>query len=201
MPANLFHPTALVETSHIGTGTRVWAYAHILPGATIGENCNICDHSYVEAGAVTGNNVTIKNHVCVWDGITLHDDVFVGPFVAFTNDLYPRSPRMRHVRERYERRENWLVETVVEEGATIGANATIIGGIRIGSYSFIAAGATVTTDVEPFALMIGCPAKRVAFVCRCGHKLDANPPSTACSHCGTLPDFFVEHLAQVNCTP
>ncbi|MCE9553931.1 MAG: N-acetyltransferase [Planctomycetes bacterium] len=177
------HPTALVESEAVGSGTRVWAYAHVLKNAQVGENCNIGDHAFVESGAVVGNNVTLKNHVCVWEGVTLEDDVFVGPQVAFTNDRYPRSPRMAEVRGRYADKNLWLVKTVVEQGCSIGANATIICGVRLGRYCVIAAGAIVTKDVEPFALMMGSPARRVGTVCVCGEPLAAGGESKSCSNC------------------
>jgi acetyltransferase-like isoleucine patch superfamily enzyme len=179
------HPTALVESEAVGSGTRVWAYAHVLKNAHVGENCNIGDHAFVESGAVVGNNVTLKNHVCVWEGVTLEDDVFVGPQVAFTNDRYPRSPRMAEVRGRYGDKNRWLVKTVVEQGCSIGANATIVCGVRLGRYCVIAAGAIVTKDVEPFALMIGSPARRVGTVCMCGEPLTTGEESTLCSNCQT----------------
>ena len=144
MTAAFVHPTALVESDSIGDGTRVWAYVHILAGAVIGRDCNIGDHGYVEGGAYIGNNVTVKNHVCVWDGVKLEDDVFVGPNAAFTNDVYPRSPRMPAARDRYRKKDNWLATTTVERGATIGANASIVAGVRIGRYGFVAAGAVVS---------------------------------------------------------
>ena len=114
----------------------------------------------MEAGATVGDNVTIKNNVCVWMGVTLEDDVFVGPNVTFTNDRFPRSGRMPHAGKRYLRREDWLEQTIVERGASIGANATILPGIRVGRYCMVAAGALVTADVPPFALMIGVPARQ-----------------------------------------
>jgi UDP-2-acetamido-3-amino-2,3-dideoxy-glucuronate N-acetyltransferase len=184
-----FHPAALVESAHIGAGTRVWAFAHVLAGARVGENCNLGDHTFVESGAVIGNNVTLKNNVCVWSGITLEDDVFVGPNVAFTNDRFPRSPRMSQVRERYAAPERWLELTVVERGATIGANATVLPGIRLGRYSLIAAGALVTADVAPFALVVGSPARPVADVCRCGQKLAGSYRTATCDHCGETPSM------------
>ncbi len=177
------HSTALVETDDIGSDTRIWAYAHVLDGARIGSCCNIGDYCFIESGAVIGDNVTLKNHVCVWEGVTLADDVFVGPLVCFTNDLYPRSPRMPHARQRYGCRENWLVPTVVEQGCTIGGNATILAGVRLGAYSFIAAGAIVTADVEPFALVMGCPARQVGRVCRCGARLSTMDAATTCPDC------------------
>jgi UDP-2-acetamido-3-amino-2,3-dideoxy-glucuronate N-acetyltransferase len=187
MIVSFFHPTALVESDQIGPGTRVWAYAHVMAGARAGGNCNLGDHSYVEAGAVIGDNVTIKNNVCIWAGVTLEDDVFVGPNAVFTNDRFPRSPRMPQVRERYERVERWLQRTLVERGASIGANATILPGLRLGRYSMIGAGAVVTADVPPFALMIGAPARHIGDVCRCGQRLGGCFRSAICIHCGESP--------------
>jgi UDP-2-acetamido-3-amino-2,3-dideoxy-glucuronate N-acetyltransferase len=184
-----YHPTALVDTADIGPGTRVWAYSHVMAGARIGANCNLGDHTFVESGAIAGDNVTLKNNVCVWAGVTLEDDVFVGPNAAFTNDRNPRSPRMPQVRKRYERQGHWLETTVVERGATIGANATILPGIRLGRYCLVAAGALVTTDVPPFALMVGSPARRVADVCRCGQKLAGGYDTATCFHCGENPQL------------
>ncbi len=177
------HPTAIVESESVGTGTRVWAYAHILSGARVGKNCNIGDHAFIETGARVGNNVTVKNHVCIWDGVTIEDDCFLGPHVVFTNDLYPRSPRMIEVSDRYSHCENWREQTVVERGCSIGANATILPGIRLGAYSMIAAGAIVTRDVKPHALMMGSPARQVGVVCRCGKKIK-DSTETSCSACG-----------------
>jgi acetyltransferase-like isoleucine patch superfamily enzyme len=183
------HPAALVESDQIGPGTRVWAFAHVMAGARIGSNCNICDHAFVESGASVGNNVTLKNHVCVWQGVTLEDDVFVGPHVSFTNDRRPRSPRMPQVRVRYERIANWLEPTVVEQGASIGANATIVPGIRLGRYCMIAAGSVVTSDVAPFALMVGTPARQFGDLCRCGQRLPGDYRSAVCRHCGESPQL------------
>lgn len=182
------HPLALVETDAIGPGTRVWAFAHVMAGARIGRDCNIGDHAFVESGAGIGDNVTIKNNVCVWMGVTLEDGVFVGPNVAFTNDRFPRSARMPEARDRYASTAEWLEATVVERGASIGANATILPGLRIGRYSMVAAGAVVTADVEPFALVVGAPARLAGYVCRCGHKLAGCYRESTCSHCGESPE-------------
>jgi acetyltransferase-like isoleucine patch superfamily enzyme len=181
------HSAAIVETIQIGAGTRIWACAHVMPGARIGEHCNVGDHAFVEAGAVVGDNVTIKNNVCIWAGITLEDDVFVGPNVAFTNDRFPRSPRMSQVQSRYEAVERWLLPTVVERGASIGANATILPGLRLGRYCMIGAGSVVTSDVEPFALVVGSPARHVADVCRCGQKLEGTANTAICENCSETP--------------
>ncbi len=182
------HPLALVETEEIGPGTRVWAFAHVMAGARIGRNCNIGDHAFVESGATIGDNATVKNNVCVWRGVTLEDDVFVGPNVAFTNDRFPRSGRMPQVRDRYASTAGWLETTVVERGASIGANATILPGVRIGRYSMVAAGAVVAADVEPFALVVGAPARRAGYVCRCGKKLAGDYRESSCDSCGESPE-------------
>src|SRR5271166_2262947 len=113
------HPHALCEANEVGSGTRIWAFAHVMSGAIIGRDCTIGDHAFVEAGARIGNRVTIKNQVMVWDGVVVGDDAFIGPGVTFTNDLWPRSPRMclAAVARRYRKRENWLMETYVQNGA------------------------------------------------------------------------------------
>ena len=189
MTDNYYHPTALVECQQIGPGTRIWAFAHVMVGARLGSHCNVGDHAFVESGAAVGNNVTIKNNVCVWAGVTLGDDVFIGPNVTFTNDRYPRSPRMAQSAARYEQPDNWLLQTIVERGVSIGANATILPGIRLGRYCMIAAGALVSADVPPFALMVGSPARRVGDLCRCGQKLDGDHRATICQHCGEPPEM------------
>ena len=119
MSDQMYHPAALVESDDIGTGTRVWAFAHVMRGARIGSNCNIGDHAFVEAGGVVGDNVTIENNVCVWAGVSLEEGVFVGPNATFTNDRYPRSPRMQEAAARYETPERWLARTIVERGAQL----------------------------------------------------------------------------------
>ena len=134
---------------------------HILDGAVIGSGCNICDRSYIESGAQIGNDVVIKNGVSIWRGITLEDRAFVGPNVAFTNDIYPHA---KLYRTDYEK-------TLIREGASIGANATLLGGITIGRYSMIGVGAVVTHDVPDFALMYGNPARQHGWVCICGEPL------------------------------
>ena len=166
------HPHALVESESIGAGTRVWAFAHVLSGAVVGADCNVGDHAFVEGGAVLGDRVTLKNGVAVWQGVTLEDDVFVGPYAVFTNDLVPRSKRP------------WtMVPTLVRQGASIGANATIVCGITIGRYAMVGAGAVVTKDVPDHALVVGCPARPVGLVCVCGRRLPGGD-APICAACG-----------------
>lgn len=147
------HPNGLCETTSVGEGTRIWAFAHILPGAKIGSGCNICDGVFVENDVAVGDNVTIKCGVQLWDGITLEDDVFVGPNATFTNDLRPRSKVYPDA----------FLRTVVEKGASIGANATILPGVRIGRNAMVGAGAVVTRSVPPHAVVVGNPARIVGY--------------------------------------
>jgi UDP-2-acetamido-3-amino-2,3-dideoxy-glucuronate N-acetyltransferase len=177
------HPTAVVETDDIGTGTRIWAFSHVLSGATIGQDCNIGDHCFVETNVTIGNGVTIKNGNAIWEGVTLEDGVFVAPGVVFTNDAYPRSPRLSDARGRYADRR-WLVPTTVRTGATIGAGAIIIAGAEIGEFAFVAAGALVTHDVAPQGLALGRPARVAGWVCRCGQKLHFENGVATCRACG-----------------
>jgi UDP-2-acetamido-3-amino-2,3-dideoxy-glucuronate N-acetyltransferase len=192
----MFHPTSIVESKNIGSGTRVWAFAHVLPGACIGSNVNIGDHAFVEGGAVIGDNVTLKNAVCVWAGVTIEDDVFVGPNVTFTNDRHPRSPRMAAAHARYASPSNWLVPTRVGRGCSIGAAATICPGVVLGPYCMIAAGAVVTRDVAPFSLVAGVPAKPVAEVCTCGQVLTGSHSVSVCDHCGETPQARLQRIAE-----
>lgn len=178
------HPQALVETEHIGHGTSVWAFAHVMSGARIGSACNIGDHAFIESGAIVGNNVTIKNQVLIWDGVTIEDNVFIGPRVTFTNDRFPRSPRMPEAKARYESRENWLACTIVRQGCSIGAGAIICPGIELGEFSVIGAGAVVTKDVAPYCLVLGNPARFYRFVCGCGKPLNGDWRFTDCPSCG-----------------
>lgn len=194
----MIHRTALVETEYIDDSTNVWAYAHVMQGARIGSNVNIGDHAFVEGGAVIGSNVTLKNRVCVWEGITIEDDVFVGPGVTFTNDKHPRSPRMEKVRQRYASRAVWLVPTLVRRGCSIGAAATIVPGIELGPFCMIGAGSVVTKSVPAFALVCGGPAKHVADVCSCGQKLDGDYDQTSCQHCGETAVERIELLKSIS---
>jgi len=147
------HPNAIVETLNVGERTRVWAFAHILPRAVVGADCNICDHVFIENDVVVGNRVTIKSGVQLWDGIRLEDDVFVGPNATFTNDPVPRSKQ--HLAK--------YPETLIRQGASIGANATILPGITVGRRALVGAGAVVTRSVPPYAVVVGNPARIVRY--------------------------------------
>lgn len=150
MPVKI-HPTADVQTSNIGDNTLVWQYAVILAGAHIGSNCNINCHTFIENDVTIGNNVTVKSGIYLWDGITIGNDVFLGPNVTFTNDKYPRS---KQYPEEFQR-------TTIEDGASVGAGAIILGGITVGRKAMIGAGSVVTKNVPAGELWVGNPAKFV----------------------------------------
>jgi acetyltransferase-like isoleucine patch superfamily enzyme len=148
------HPQALCESADVGEGTRIWAFAHVLPGARIGRDCNICDQVFVENDVVVGDRVTVKSGVQLWDGVRLADDVFVGPNATFTNDPFPRSKVYPES----------FATTTVAEGASVGANATILPGLTVGRRSLVGAGAVVTKDVPPNAIVTGNPARITGYV-------------------------------------
>jgi acetyltransferase-like isoleucine patch superfamily enzyme len=180
------HPLALCESDSIGAGTRIWAHAHILPGAIVGSECNIGDGVFIEGGARVGDRCTVKNQVMIWDGVTLEDDVFVGPGVIFTNDAAPRSPRMPQVRTRYRCVENWRALTVIRRGASLGAGAIILPGVEIGNFALIGAGSVVTRNVPPHHVVVGNPARQIGWVCACGLRLDEQQH---CEECNVTYDF------------
>lgn len=176
-PRNYFvHESAYVdEKTNIGDGTNIWHFSHVLKGSSVGTNCSIGQNVVIGPNATVGNGCKIQNNVSVYDGVTLEDNVFCGPSMVFTNVFNPRSeiPRMKELRP-----------TVVKKGATIGANSTIVCGNTIGSYSFIGAGAVVTTDVPDYALVIGNPAKVTGWMCKCGVKLKLIGKTADCNICG-----------------
>jgi acetyltransferase-like isoleucine patch superfamily enzyme len=157
----------------VGPGTRVWAFAHVLPGARVGRDCNICDGVFVEGGAVIGDRVTVKNQVLIWDRVEIGDDCFLGPGVVFTNDRNPRSSL-------HEGSDHFL-RTKVGPGATIGANSTVLCGIEIGARAFVGAGSVVCDDLPAHAFALGSPARRIGWACFCGNRLD---DALACRDCG-----------------
>ncbi len=157
------HETAVIdEGCKIGRGTKIWHFSHIMTGCEIGERCNLGQNVVVSPGVKLGNNVKVQNNVSIYTGVICEDDVFLGPSMVFTNIVNPRSAVVR--RDKY-------VTTIVEKGATIGANATIVCGHRIGRYAFVGAGAVVTKDVKPYALVVGNPARQTGWMSEYGHKL------------------------------
>ena len=176
MSDNCFvHPTACVdEGTEMGEGTKVWHFTHIMSGATIGKNCVIGQNCFISSRAVLGEGVKLQNNVSVYDLITLEDKVFVGPSAVFTNDINPRAP--------YPKGGKWI-PTLVKEGASIGANATLLCGITIGRWSFVGAGAVVTKNVPDYAIVAGTPARVAGWMCECGERLRFEKEKATCSKC------------------
>lgn len=168
------HSTSIVdENVQIGTGTKVWHFCHIQSGARIGNNCILGQNVNVSNNVVVGNGVKIQNNVSLYEGVELEDYVFCGPSMVFTNDLTPRA--------RFPKGSAGYKKTIVKHDATLGANSTIVCGHSIGAYATVAAGAVITKDVLPYALMAGVPAKRIGWVCKCGQVLSDR---LECSCCG-----------------
>ena len=167
------HESSYIDPgAKIGSGTKIWHFTHIMEGAVVGNNCSIGQNVSVGSNVVIGNNVKIQNNVSVYDGVILEDEVFCGPSCVFTNVINPRA---------FISRRNEFKRTLVRKGATIGANATIVCGNELGEYSFIGAGAVVTKDVKPYALIIGNPGKQAGWACQCGTKLEfKDNKSTEC---------------------
>jgi UDP-2-acetamido-3-amino-2,3-dideoxy-glucuronate N-acetyltransferase len=157
------HPHGLCESDDVGAGTRIWAFAHVLAGAKIGRDCNVCDHAYVEGGVTIGDRVTVKNRVLLFEGVTIEDDVFLGPAVVFTNDVRPRAAIKRTGDE--------LLPTLVQVGATLGAGVVVVCGLTIGAHAFIGAGAVVTRDVPAYGSVVGNPGRVIGWACECGTRL------------------------------
>lgn len=181
------HPHAIVEGKNIGDGSRIWAFAHILPEAQIGENANICDHCFIENEVVIGDNVTLKCGVYLWDGITIEDNVFVGPNATFTNDLFPRSKNEGYDQEKI----------TLRKGSSIGANATILAGITIGEYALVGAGAVVTKDVPAYTIVYGNPAQSQGYICQCGKKMSIVDNQSSCD-CGKRYELVDGKVQQKN---
>lgn len=165
-PSVVVHEKGLCESDDVGPRTRIWAFAHVMRGAVVGADCNVGDHAFIEQGARIGNRVTVKNAVLVWDGVTVEDEVFLGPNMVFTN--------VRDLRAALRPRPDQFLPTRVRRGASIGANATIVCGVTIGEHALVAAGSVVVADVPAYALVAGNPARRTAWVCGCGAKLGAD---------------------------
>jgi len=175
-PNVFIHETAVVDTGcEIGPGTKIWHFSHIIKGSKIGRDCNIGQNVMVGPDVIIGNKVKIQNNVSVYPGVTLEDGVFCGPSMVFTNVYNPRSliPRKDEIRP-----------TLVKEGATLGANSTIVCGHNIGRFAFVGAGAVVVDDVPDYALMLGNPSKIKGWMCRCGIRLQFDKKDAVCDACG-----------------
>lgn len=167
------HPTAIVDDgAKIGKDTRIWHWCHIMNDVVIGKHCNIGEHAFIENGVKIGDNVKVKNNVAIYTGVECEDDVFLGPNCVFTNVVNPRS---------FIERKAEFKKTHIAKGASIGANATIVCGHDIGEYAFVAAGAVVASDVKPYALVMGVPAKQIGWICQCGEILHEK---RKCPKCG-----------------
>jgi len=165
------HETAVIDEGvEIGTGTRIWHFSHIMTGSRIGNNCNLGQNVVVSPDVILGNNVKVQNNVSIYTGVICEDDVFLGPSMVFTNVINPRSAIVRR---------DQFMKTVVEKGATIGANATIVCGNNIGKFAFIGAGAVVTREVKPYALVVGNPSKQIGWMSEYGHRLEFNSEGVA----------------------
>ena len=165
------HETAVIdERCNIGKGTKIWHFSHIMSGSEIGENCNIGQNVVISPGVKLGKNVKVQNNVSIYTGVICEDDVFLGPSMVFTNIVNPRSAVIR---------KDSYVSTVVEKGASVGANSTIVCGHTIGRYAFIGAGAVVTRDVKPYALVVGNPARQTGWMSEYGHKLKFDETGSA----------------------
>lgn len=182
------HETAEVSPEAvIGSGTKIWHQAQVMRGASIGENCNIGKGVYIDVGVKIGNNVKIQNYVSVYRGVTVEDEVLLGPHMTFTNDLYPRAVNSDFI----------IYETLIKKGAAIGANATIVCGTTLNEYCMIAAGAVVLSDVPAFALVVGNPGRVTGYVCKCGTKLEieklprqgVSVRTTVCPKCAKTYEF------------
>lgn len=165
------HETAIIDQgAEIGRGSKIWHFSHVMGKSKLGENCNLGQNVFVADDVILGNNVKVQNNVSIYSGVICEDDVFLGPSMVFTNIKNPRSAIVR--KGEYDR-------TLVEQGASIGANATIVCGNNVGKYAFIAAGAVVTKDVQDYALMIGAPAKHTGWMSEYGHRLEFNAQGNA----------------------
>jgi UDP-2-acetamido-3-amino-2,3-dideoxy-glucuronate N-acetyltransferase len=185
------HATAVIDAgAEIGEGTRIWHFSHIMPDTVIGNNCNIGQNVVISPGCSIGNNTKIQNNVSIYTGVILEEDVFCGPSMVFTNVINPRS----HIVRKDEYRQ-----TLVQRGASIGANATIVCGVTLGRYCFVGAGAVVTKDVPDYALVVGNPGRLKGYVCYCGYKLKVplDKDEFAEATCGECGRKYEKHKGQV----
>jgi len=191
------HESAVIdEGATIGPGSKIWHFSHIMPDTVLGANCNVGQNVVISPGCRIGSNCKIQNNVSVYTGVILEDDVFCGPSMVFTNVINPRSHIVR--KDEYRR-------TLVRQGASIGANATVVCGVTLGKYSFIGAGAVVTKDVPDYGLVVGNPGRLRGYVCYCGHKLDLpagvkEPGRAACPDCARTYEKQNDVVTEVQAT-
>tara|TARA_B100000686_G_C16795866_1_gene982283 strand:- start:3812 stop:4387 length:576 start_codon:yes stop_codon:yes gene_type:complete len=187
-PNAIVHPSSIVDTSRIGENTRIWAFVHVLEGAKIGKECNICDHVFIENNVVVGDFVTIKSGVYLWSGVEIEDHVFIGPNVSFTNDIYPRSKVYLDSHP----------ETKIKKGASIGAGSVLIAGIEVGCFSMVGAGAVVTRNVGDYEVVVGNPARSNGYICKCAKKLDFElSDKISCSACGLIYEMDARRVVKL----
>jgi len=185
------HETAVIDQGcSIGTGTKIWHFSHIMPNCSIGEKCNIGQNVVISPEVILGNNVKVQNNVSIYTGVICEDDVFLGPSMVFTNVMNPRSAVIR--------RDSYM-KTRVRKGASIGANATIVCGNEIGTCSFIGAGAVITKEVPPYALMVGNPARQTGWMSEFGHKLSFNEDGKAsCPESGEIYELKNDSVKKIS---
>jgi UDP-2-acetamido-3-amino-2,3-dideoxy-glucuronate N-acetyltransferase len=188
-PDVMIHESSYVDDGcEIGAGTKIWHFSHVMTGARIGEGCNIGQNVVISPDVVLGRNVKIQNNVSIYTGVTLEDDVFCGPSMVFTNVVNPRSAISR--KDEYR-------QTRVKRGASMGANCTVVCGHDIGRYAFLGAGAVVVGDVPDYALMVGVPARRIGWICRCGVRLAESGEELKCRDCGNRYREADERLERI----
>lgn len=187
------HPSAIVdEGAQIGDGTRIWHFVHVCAGACIGEGCSFGQNVFVGNDVIIGNNVKVQNNVSIYDAVTLEDDVFCGPSMVFTNVYNPRSAVTR---------KNEYRKTTIRRGATLGANCTIVCGVTVGEYAFVAAGAVINRDVKPYALMAGVPARQIGWMSRYGERLDLPLTGNGEARCLATGDTYRMDNGQIRLEP
>jgi UDP-2-acetamido-3-amino-2,3-dideoxy-glucuronate N-acetyltransferase len=187
------HPTAIIDDgAQVGEGTRIWHWVHVCGGARIGSGCSLGQNVFVGNEVTIGNHVKVQNNVSIYDAVSLEDDVFCGPSVVFTNVYNPRAAVVR--KDEYR-------STVVKKGATLGANCTIVCGVTIGEYAFVAAGAVINRDVKPYALMAGVPARQIGWMSRHGERLSLPLQGSAVALCAATRSQYVLTDGLVQCLP
>ncbi|HEY2545971.1 MAG TPA: DapH/DapD/GlmU-related protein [Candidatus Acidoferrum sp.] len=185
-PKYYVDPSAIVDQPCVvGEGSHIWHFSHVMKNSTLGKNCNLGQNVHVASGVKIGNNVKIQNNVSLYAGVELEDDVFCGPSMVFTNVINPRS----HVN-----RKNEYQRTLIRRGASLGANSTIVCGTTVGEFAFVGAGAVVTKDIPDHALVVGCPAHQIGWMCRCGVRLTIQEEKSQCSSCGLTYELNGETL-------